>query len=341
MTQGEILSALAPIDSLVGILNRMKGKEISTSEVNMTMPFINRAQKAAEKISRFALDNFNSIDANKRELANVICHRFNSLLIEFNGIKKLSSRSIYNHAPTEYFNNHIQSIKVIIFNTIEACEQLKDVLPPPDDNIGNKRSSGDNATVVNHYIVEKLTINSQNEGPAKTEIVDNNQEDKEEYEDGDEEEYEDDDREVIPELFDKRINVEKVIEKIKDLNSEKVEGKRRWYVIYRVLRFLQWIGRSQTDFISWVKSHFAWEGGEEFRGVQSEFINSEPNKWNILTIKNKNGNKNKTIGPDYYDFAVSIRDAFVEVDTSGEMHDKDTFLIHPKQGGINHKNKWK
>lgn len=180
--------------------------------------------------------------------------------------------------------------------------------------------------------------NENNEENDEEEFEDNYEK---ETDDNDQEDYDDDDEEVILEIFDKRIDKDKVIEEIENLKSAKVMHNRRWYVIYRVLRFLQWIGRSQTSFISWVKQHFGWEGEEEFRGVQSEFIHSEPNKWNKLIITNKNGKKNKTIGPDYYDFAVTIRDAFVEVEESGEMHDKDVFLINPQQGGINHNNKWK
>ena len=338
MTQGEILSHIAPIESLVGILDRMKGKSIGISEVNMTTPFINKAEKAAEKISRFALDNFNSIDANKRELANIVYNRFMLLYLKFDKIKKFKSRSSYD-TTADFFNNRIQSIKDIIYYTIEAIGQLKDVLPPPDEHKGKNKSEGEDAPV--QYIVNNVVIHKQNEGQIETEIDNSDQEDEEECEDSDEEGNENDGDEEIPEIFDKRIDEEKVIEEIENLKSDKVKLNRRWYVIFRVLWFLQWIGRSQTDFILWVKHHFGWEGEEEFRGVQSEFIHSEPNKWNTLTIKTKKGKKNKTIGPNYYEFAVTIRDAFVKVDASGEMHDYDYYLSNPNQGGIKHNNKWK
>jgi hypothetical protein len=112
-------------------------------------------------------------------------------------------------------------------------------------------------------------------------------------------------------------------------------------VIFRVLYFLEWIGRSQNNFIGWVVEHFQWEGNKEFRGVQSEFIHSNPSDWNNIVIKGDNFEKgNEDIGPDYYKYAVAIRDEFVDVDEDGTMHDKEDFLISPKQGGVKHKNKW-
>lgn len=144
-----------------------------------------------------------------------------------------------------------------------------------------------------------------------------------------------------PKIFNEKINVNKVINELGSLNSDKVIGKRRWYVIFRVLHFLEWIGNSQKNFINWVDAHFQWNGNKEFRGVQSEFIHSNPCDWNEIVIKEEDSiNSNEDIGPDYYDFAVSIRDTFVNVDEDGTMHDKDKFLINPKQGGVNHKNKW-
>jgi hypothetical protein len=142
-------------------------------------------------------------------------------------------------------------------------------------------------------------------------------------------------------IFDNRINVDRVIGKVRGLYSDKVVGKRRWYVIFRVLYFLQWIGRSQKNFIDWVDANFQWEGKKEFRGVQSAFIHSNPCDWKNVIIEADDFEKsNENIGPDYYDFAVLIRDEFVDVDEDGTMHDKEDFLISPKQGGVKHKNKW-
>ncbi|MBQ6204059.1 MAG: hypothetical protein IJK46_08195 [Prevotella sp.] len=142
-------------------------------------------------------------------------------------------------------------------------------------------------------------------------------------------------------IFDNRINVDRVIGKVRGLYSDKVVGKRRWYVIFRVLYFLQWIGRSQKNFIDWVDANFQWEGKKEFRGVQSAFIHSNPCDWKNVIIEADDFEKsNENIGPDYYDFAVLTRDAFVDVDDDGTLHDKEFFLISPNQGAINHKNKW-
>lgn len=146
-----------------------------------------------------------------------------------------------------------------------------------------------------------------------------------------------------PTIFKKQINEKKVIEVVENLSSDKVVGKRRWYVIYRVFKFIEWlIMTNQNDFIEWVESNFGWEGSKEFRGVQSEIIHTNPNKWNSIVIIGKNGKgDNVNIGPDYYNFAVTIRDAFVNTDEdTGEIKDKDIFLNNKLQSII-HNVKWK
>lgn len=159
-----------------------------------------------------------------------------------------------------------------------------------------------------------------------------------------EEDYdEEDDNVEAPRVLKNKIKEDKVIEVLRNLFSDKVKGKRRWYVIYRVLLFIEWLRlTNQIDFINWVKSHFGWTGIKEFRGIQSEFTHSDPNKWNLIIIKGKRGKSdNEELGSDYYDFAVEVRDTFVDVDlTTGEMQDKDEFRANPHQGVL-HNSKWK
>lgn len=182
-----------------------------------------------------------------------------------------------------------------------------------------------------------------NEDSDEEEGDDESEEDYEE--DEDEDDYIEDEEENLeaPKIFKKMIKEGKVIEVLGNLYSDKVKGKRRWYIIYRVLLFIEWLKlTNQIEFINWVNSHFGWTGIKEFRGVQSEFTHYDPPKWNYLIVKGKNGKPdNEELGSDYYDFAVAVRDALVDVDKiTGEMQDKDVFRVNPHQGVI-HNSKWK
>ena len=166
-------------------------------------------------------------------------------------------------------------------------------------------------------------------------------EDDEAFEDVDDEVNNELEEGECPQVFDKRLNVPKIIAKLKDLNSDNVQGKRRWYVFYRVFKFLEWTKVTQQDFIEWVAFHFEWDKKREFRGVPPEFTHNEPPNWGKLVIKGKNGTPdNEELGPAYYAFAVEIRDAFVLVGDSGEMHDKEEFLVGPRKVRIAHHNTW-
>lgn len=149
------------------------------------------------------------------------------------------------------------------------------------------------------------------------------------------------DNAIVPVIFDKRINERKVISQIKLLSSEKVTGKRRWYVFYRVFKYLEWTKVTQKEFIEWVAYYYGWDGKKEFRGVQTEFINADPPQWYGLVIEGKDGYADNTeLGPEYYAFAKEIRDAFIYVDDNGVLHDKDEFLVDSKHGGVNHHKTW-
>lgn len=322
------MSAIAPIETYVNICKKKRGNPIDINDVNMTMPFINRAQKAAEKLSRFALDNFNSVDDSKRKLANLVCGRFSTLMIDFNEIGSFHGRTKHT-VSADYFNNHLQSIIDIIFNTIVACESLKDELPPPSESKSIQITTV-GPTIINEHVI----------GVAASEEA---KDDNEETDEAPSDTETDGDRGVVKmvHIFDKRINENEVIKEMKKLRSDKVPGKRRWYVFYRVFRHIEWIGKPQNKFIDWVEQHFGWEDKKEFRGVQSEIINTPPNEWNNVIIVGKDEkDDNNEIGPNYYEFADTIVRAFVDVDCEGKIKDKDRFLINPKLAGILHKKKW-
>lgn len=163
----------------------------------------------------------------------------------------------------------------------------------------------------------------------------------------DEDEGEEDDNELekgeCPKIFDKKLNIPNIKAKLKKLTSDDVKGKRRWYVFYRVFKYLEWTKVTQQTFIAWVAFHFEWDKKQEFRGVPSEFTNNDPPNWGSLVIETKVKDEihyNYELGPAYYAFAVEIRDAFVTVDDNGVMHDKEDFLVGPRKDAIAHHNTW-
>lgn len=133
MTQGEILSALAPIDTMISICKVYYGRPLLVgNDVNTIMPFVYKAQKAAEKISRYALDHFNSQDEGKRGLSEMICNRFNSMFIDLSDIK---FNGYKDDVSIDWLNNNIKSVADLLFNTTVAVDTLPErPVASPNDN---------------------------------------------------------------------------------------------------------------------------------------------------------------------------------------------------------------
>lgn len=123
MTQGELLSAFAPIDTFIQICKErfVKMDEyLTTNDINMIMPFVTKAHEAAEKLSCFALEHSNSEDENKRNLSKLIHNKLiliqNSLLYE-----TLLGRE---RSSIAWLNNSIRSVNSLIDNTIELLDEM-------------------------------------------------------------------------------------------------------------------------------------------------------------------------------------------------------------------------
>lgn len=122
MTQGEVLSAFATIETFDQICNwRQKGKDdyMTVSDVNMMMPFVTKAQEAVEKLSLFALDNINSQDKKIKELVKVISYRFSMYIWSHNDFKGSDS-------SVDWLNNNIKSVNNQIKNTYGYLSTLED-----------------------------------------------------------------------------------------------------------------------------------------------------------------------------------------------------------------------
>ena len=60
MTKGEVSLSLSKIGTLSEICRNNRDNSLSIEEVNAILPFAKEAKEAIEKVSKYALDNFNS-----------------------------------------------------------------------------------------------------------------------------------------------------------------------------------------------------------------------------------------------------------------------------------------
>lgn len=134
MTQGELLSAFAPIDTFIQICYEREERideYLTTNDINLMMPFVTNAKEAAEKLSSFALEHSKSKDENKRNLSKLIRNKFvfiqSSLLYD-----TLLGRE---HATIAWLNNSIKSVNSVIDNTIEILDALEEIPGDKDTQI--------------------------------------------------------------------------------------------------------------------------------------------------------------------------------------------------------------
>lgn len=124
ITQGEVLSLFAPIDTFLEICDGRKyinDGYMSNADIENLMPFVDKAQKAADIISRFALDNVNSKDKEKREIINLISFNYSNLqhLLYIDHFKGYDS-------TIDMLNNHIKSVVNQIQNTLITLNYFKE-----------------------------------------------------------------------------------------------------------------------------------------------------------------------------------------------------------------------
>lgn len=124
ITQGEVLSLFAPIDTFLEICDGRKyinDGYMSNADIENLMPFVDKAQKAADIISRFALDNVNSKDKEKREIINLIRFNYSNLqhLLYIDHLKGYDS-------TIDMLNNHIKSVVNQIQNTLITLNYFKE-----------------------------------------------------------------------------------------------------------------------------------------------------------------------------------------------------------------------
>lgn len=134
-------------------------------------------------------------------------------------------------------------------------------------------------------------------------------------------------------IFHDTIDVAKVKCALPSLTSNKVLDIKRWYVIYKVLKEIDWLKDSQaTHFIAWVKDVYGWEWEtKDFKRVLPGFKNTPTYKWGEDTIKDA------LTGIEYKALADQVRNKFVTI-TNGVIKDNtsyfkkpDLYISHPKK----------
>ncbi|MBR6894073.1 MAG: hypothetical protein IKN15_12730 [Bacteroidaceae bacterium] len=134
-------------------------------------------------------------------------------------------------------------------------------------------------------------------------------------------------------IFHDSIDVAKVKCVLPSITSNKVLDIKRWYVIYKVLKEIDWLKDSQsTHFIAWVKDVYGWEWEtKDFKRVLSGFKNTPTYKWGEDTIKDA------LTGIEYKVLADQVRNKFVTI-TNGVIKDNtyffkktDLYISHPKK----------
>ena len=110
MTKGEVSLSLSKIWTLSEICRNNRDNRLSIEEVNAILPFAKEAKEAIEKVSKYALDNFNSANEEERELSIIICR-----CLKFNSPSYVSGVD----TSVDYLNNLLCSIRQAIMATVD------------------------------------------------------------------------------------------------------------------------------------------------------------------------------------------------------------------------------
>lgn len=310
MTQGEVLSAFAPIETFDQICVERQGRigdYMSPNDVNMMMPFVTKAQEAAEKISRFALDNVNSKDKNIRELVKMIHDRLSLYSWSYNEFKGRDS-------SVDWLNNNIKSVTNQIINTYEYLSALLDEPENTDSRFEeleaeNKRLSEKNKELEeeNEQLKKQPTIDSTDEESVENKWIS-----------------------CFDTFLDDRLNAEAIAEKLHEIASPHLQKNKRsfWWVVFTVFSEIHWIpntSANQKTLLQWANLHFDcgwdWRKNNQFKfsDIQAKIKTKKSSEWN----KNLTGN---VIGDYYGELAQNIKDAFVEI-IDGRIIDRACFIL--------------
>lgn len=157
MTQGEILSSFAHIDTLIKMCEerRSESNYLSIIDLRYMEPFVTKAEAVAMKLSEYAFEHFNSNDKQKKELSDIICRHF--LWHESFVLSPDFKVNEESYCPSDIRNlvYHIKNVKTILQNTYEACGQLAKA-PEDDKTIAELKKHVEKLTEENERLKEQL-----------------------------------------------------------------------------------------------------------------------------------------------------------------------------------------
>ncbi len=144
----------------------------------------------------------------------------------------------------------------------------------------------------------------------------------------DEDGRDEDGRDDLPIIFKPAINVEKVVEALNGIISEKGDTTKRqmkslkdWFVVHKVFSEIDWLeDEFQNHFIDWVEQAFGWPWEtRDFKSVLPGFKNAPTFQWGANTVNDRN------TGLKYRTLADHIRNTFVEWQ-GNRIKDRGEFL---------------
>ena len=128
-------------------------------------------------------------------------------------------------------------------------------------------------------------------------------------------------------VFDPRINAEKVASILRDISSPHLSDNCRWYVIYRVLDKIHWLSEhfSQKSILKWANVHFGyeWKGKQQFK-----FSEVDDRIKRVADISDWDEHTMTTNQGQYYaELRDTLIEKFVEILPNGKYIDRGEFII--------------
>ena len=128
-------------------------------------------------------------------------------------------------------------------------------------------------------------------------------------------------------VFDPRINAEKVASVLRDISSPHLTDNCRWYVIYRVLHKIHWLSEhfSQKSILKWANVHFGyeWKGKQQFK-----FSEVDDRIKRVADISDWDEHTMTTSQGQYYaELRDTLIERFVEILPNGKYIDRGEFII--------------
>jgi len=118
-------------------------------------------------------------------------------------------------------------------------------------------------------------------------------------------------------IFNEKVKPTEIKKAISNITSDKITNRRFYYVVYRILKIINWIksGDHESEFMQWVNLHFCCGWGKNKNRKKRFLFNLEdsaknldilhPSEWTDDTVK---GGK----GRHYRKLAMDLKKAFVQ-----------------------------